>query len=475
MTIRRILLLVLAVVVVAAATYGILHRGKINRLWASFIGSTAPVVYAEGERFTDIPVYLPQGEIRGLAVVISDAGGPKTREADITAALLKRNLIVASVNFDRWREELDKEDGDCVYLVSDLEALSKDILRRLDLDVYFHPVVVGIGEGGIISYAAAADSPENTLAGTVVIDPSQSSHTRLPSCTEAADATKMPDGGYSYEIGVKVPSPVTIITNKLEANDVKQAARDKIAAIVNDPAFETRVKITVDTALDYAIRDAANADLPIVDMPSKNPAKALVIFFSGDGGWRDIDMEIGDLLQSEDIHVIGIDSLRYFWSTRTPEEIAKDIEQLVQEADPQQRLPVALFGYSFGADVLPFAWEVLDNSVKDQTVMIALMGLSKTADFQISIDGWLGGAGDTPVLDQMQYVPADKTVCVYGEDEDDTACTDEALDSMQRLKLPGGHHFDEDYKSLARSLHSILINKIKSDKNTTKSPDEAKE
>ncbi|AQT42687.1 Type IV secretory pathway, VirJ component [Bartonella apihabitans] len=408
MTIRRIILLVLAVFIIAAAAYGVLHRGKINRLWASFIGSTSPVVYAEGERFTDIPVYLPQGDIRGLVILVSDTGGPKTRETDMTAALLKRNLIVASVNFDNWREELDKEDGDCVYLVSDLEALSKDILRRLDLDVYFHPVVVGIGEGGTVSYAAAADSPENTLAGTVVLDPSQSSHTRLPSCTEEADATKMPDGGYSYETGVKVPSPVTIISNSLAGNDVKQAARDKVAAIIKDPAFESRMKETVDTALDYAIRDAADADLPIIDMPSKNPAKALVIFFSGDGGWRDIDMEIGDLLQSQDIHVIGIDSLRYFWSTRTPEEIAKDIEQLVQEADPEQRLPVALFGYSFGADVLPFAWEVLDETVKDQTVMIALMGLSKTADFQISIDGWLGGSGDTPVLDQMQYVPADK-------------------------------------------------------------------
>ena len=469
MTIRRILLLVLAVFIIAASAYGVLHRGKINRLWASFIGSTSPVVYAEGERFSDIPVYLPQGDIRGLVIVISDAGGPKTRETDMTAALLKRNLIVASVNFDNWREELDKEDGDCVYLVSDLEALSKDILRRLDLDVYFHPVVVGIGEGGTASYAAAADSPENTLAGTVVLDPSQSSHTRLPSCTEEAEATKMPDGGYSYETGVKVPSPVTIITNSLAGNDVKQAARDKIAAIINDPAFESRLKETVDTALDYAIRDAADADLPIIDMPSKNPAKALVIFFSGDGGWRDIDMEIGDLLQSQDIHVIGIDSLRYFWSTRTPEEIAKDIEQLVQEADPEQRLPVALFGYSFGADVLPFAWEVLDETVKDQTVMIALMGLSKTADFQISIDGWLGGSGDTPVLDQMEYMPAEKTVCVYGEDEDDTACPDPALDGMKRLKLPGGHHFDEDYKSLAKSLHAILIDKIQAEKNNHKS------
>lgn len=475
MTIRRILLLVLAVIVIAALSYGVLHRGKINRLWASFIGSTAPIISAEGERLTDIPVFLPQGDIRGLVILVSDAGGPKTREADMTAALLKRNLIVATVNFDSWREELDKEDGECIYLVSDLEALSKDILRRLDLDVYFHPVVVGIGEGGTLSYAAAADSPENTLAGTVVLDPALSSHTRLPSCTEEAAATKIADGGFSYQVGVKIPSPATLVSNNGSSNDIKLAAREKTAALIHDPAFESRLKITADTALDYAIRDAVDADLPIIDMPSKNPAKALVIFFSGDGGWRDIDMEIGDLFQSQDIHVIGIDSLRYFWSTRTPEEIAKDIEQLIQEADPQQSLPVALFGYSFGADILPFAWQLLDDTVQKQTVMIALMGVSNTADFQISINGWLGGGGDTPVLAELQKMPMEKTVCIYGEDEDDTACPDPSLSAMMRIKLPGGHHFDEDYQSLAKTLHAILMDKAKLEKNNTNLSNSTKE
>lgn len=465
MTFRRIFLFVVAILIIGLATYGVLHRGKVNRLWASWTGSTSPVVYADGERLSEIPVYVPQGDIRGLVILVSDTGGAKTREADMTSALLKRHLIVASVDFDNWRETLDKEDGECIYLVSDLEALSKDVLRGLDLDVYFHPVIVGIGEGGAISYAAAADSPENTLAGTVVLDPSLSSHTRLPSCTEDDQAVKTSDGGYAYEIGVTVPSPVTLVRNGGTSNDPRQAFRQHVAALIDEPSFEARLKITADTALDYAIRDAANADLPVVDMPSKNPAKALVIFFSGDGGWRDIDMQIGELFQSQDVHVIGIDALRYFWTKRTPEEVSTDIEQLIQQADPQQKLPVALFGYSFGADILPFAWPQLDEKIQKQVAMIALMGVSTTADFQISIDGWLGGAGDVPVLPLLQKMPKDKTICVYGEDEEDSACTDPSLDPMQKIKLPGGHHFDENYQSLARSLHAILLNKAKLEKN----------
>lgn len=461
MTVRRFILLIFGLLVVGLLAYGATHRGKISRIWAGWIGSTSPVVYADGERLSDIPVYVPKGDIRGLVILVSDTGGAKTREADMVSVLLKRHLIVASVDFDQWKETLDKEDGECIYLVSDLEALSKDVLRSLDLDVYFHPVLVGIGEGGAISYAAAADSPENTLAGTVVIDPSLSSHTRLPSCTEDAQAIKTSDGGFAYEIGAHVPSPVTFIRNGGSSNDVKQAARDHIAALIDEPSFEARLKKTADTALDYAIRDAASAELPIIDMPPVKPAKALVIFISGDGGWRDIDMEIGDLLQKQDVHVIGIDALRYFWTKRTPEEIATDIEQLIQTADPQHTLPVALFGYSFGADVLPFSWPLLDKRMQNQIVMIALMGVSTTADFQISIDGWLGGSGEVSVLPALQDMPKNKTICIFGEDEDDSACPDSSLAPMLRIKLPGGHHFDENYQSLAKSLHAILLEKVK--------------
>lgn len=459
MTIRRIFFVILSICIIGLAAYGILHRGKINRIWAGLIGSTSPVVYAEGERLTSIPVYVPQGDIRGLVILISDTGGAKTRETDLTSALLKRHLIVASVDFDTWRDTLNKEDGECIYLVSDLEALSKDVLRRLDLDVYFHPVLAGIGEGGAIAYAAAADSPENTLAGTVVVDPSLSSHTRLPSCTEDVQAVKTSDGGYAYEINATTPSPATLIRSEGPANNPKDAARQHIAALVSEPSFEARMKKTADVALDYAIRDAANSALPVIDMPSTKPAKALVIFFSGDGGWRDIDMEIGDWLQKQDVHIIGIDSLRYFWSKRTPEEMATDIEGLVKQADPDGKLPVALFGYSFGADALPFAWPLLDETVQSQTAMIALMGVSTTADFQISIDGWLGGSGDMPELPALQKMPRDKTICIYGEDEDDTSCPDPSLEPMQRIKLSGGHHFDEDYQSLAKSLHALLLEK----------------
>ena len=51
----------------------------------------------------------------------------------------------------------------------------------------------------------------------------------------------------------------------------------------------------------------------------------MAVVYSGDGGWRDIDKDIASRLQAKGIPVVGVDSLRYFWSEKTPEQIAADL------------------------------------------------------------------------------------------------------------------------------------------------------
>jgi len=52
----------------------------------------------------------------------------------------------------------------------------------------------------------------------------------------------------------------------------------------------------------------------------------------------------------------------------------------------------------------------------------------------------------------MAKLPAEKVLCVYGAEEDaESGCT-EATAVGEKLRLPGGHHFDENYPALARRM-----------------------
>ena len=62
--------------------------------------------------------------------------------------------------------------------------------------------------------------------------------------------------------------------------------------------------------------------LPLVELPAKGPGDLLAVFYSGDGGWRDLDKKIGGILAAHGIATIGVDSLRYFWKEKSPQQIA---------------------------------------------------------------------------------------------------------------------------------------------------------
>src|SRR6476660_7239365 len=74
----------------------------------------------------------------------------------------------------------------------------------------------------------------------------------------------------------------------------------------------------------------ATAKLPLIDVPpARGTSDSLVVFVSGDGGWAKIDKSISGVLANEGMPVVGLNSLQYFWTKRTPETAARDLGTII--------------------------------------------------------------------------------------------------------------------------------------------------
>jgi type IV secretory pathway VirJ component len=178
------------------------------------------------------------------------------------------------------------------------------------------------------------------------------------------------------------------------------------------------------------------------------------IVLSGDGGWAGLDKDVAAALAATGIPVIGLDSLRYFWSARTPAGLAHDLDRMTEyylKALGKQR--VLLIGYSQGADVLPFAVNHLSAATRAHVALTAVMGMSEHALFEFHMTSWVSddnsGPATLPEVDKISGIPL---LCIYGEDETDTLCPKLDPHKATIIKLKGGHHFDGDYANLAKII-----------------------
>ncbi len=197
--------------------------------------------------------------------------------------------------------------------------------------------------------------------------------------------------------------------------------------------------------------------LPLIELPASPHGHLLAIILSGDGGWRDLDKTIGEKLQADGVSVVGWDSLRYFWSHKSPEQTARDLGAVIDTYNARWGTSkVALIGYSFGAGVLPFAYDRLSPEAKQAVVQLSLLGFETAADFEISLMGWLGAPptrNALPTEPALAPIDASMIQCFYGKDEDDSLCPSlAAKHEVTVIKTEGGHHFNGDYDAIAERI-----------------------
>ena len=199
----------------------------------------------------------------------------------------------------------------------------------------------------------------------------------------------------------------------------------------------------------------------------------LTILYSGDGGWADLDKQLGTAFAARGIPVIGVNSFKYFWRSRSPDAAARELDALITGALAKwHRQRVWLVGFSFGADALPTLIDKLSPATRSRIAQLVLLSPSRDITFEIQFEGYMVAQGRwkafvktlTEKFNKVPHYPALPPVvaldnrfpvaCYYGKDDaDDSLCTQPGLPAWVTVfGEAGGHHFDEGYQRLAGQM-----------------------
>ena len=427
-------------------------------------------------RFEHLRLLRPNGAARSTVLLFSGRDGWDHETAIYAETLRQRQTLVAGIDTPALLRKLAEDGDDCEFLDGDLDNLGRFVQAYTHQDDYRPPLLFGSEEGAALVFGVLAQAPAKQFGGGVGVSfcPRSALHPPLCKGTSlqqkplAAGSAK----GSQFLSSSRLRAPFTaVITPESGACNARDflsrvpmtelqypVRRQSGAPSASAAAIVAYGKLAASVAPPHR-RSEALPDLPLVEIePTAHRSEhrdLFAILMSGDGGWAGLDEELADTLAAHGIPVVGLDSLRYFWTARKPEDVATDIDRVITHyADQWNRPRVMLLGYSQGADVLPFALNRLPPATRERIALSGAVALSEHAAFEFHVGAWAGATGDDSTLPEVQKLAdqQDRFMVVCGADDEAAICP--KLDARHyRIEvLPGSHHFDGDYENLAKTL-----------------------
>jgi type IV secretory pathway VirJ component len=433
-----------------------------------------------------VSVYIPDGRPGSVAIFLSGDGGWQLGVVKMAQALREMGAVVIGVDVRHYLASLGRAarrpGAPCQMLAVDLEALSHRVQKEIGMREYHVPVLVGYSSGASVVYAALVQSPPGTFAGALSLGfcPDQ----------DFAGAALCPGSGLRYSAN-RQHELVLEPDARLEQSWIAvQGEQDQVCNAHTTEAFAARVAHGEVVRLPlvghgfsvprnwlpqfraaYARLSApleappvrpppGISDLPVNEVQATGPSEELALLLTGDGGWAGLDRELAARLAASGVPTVALNSLKYFWTERTPGQTTRDVVRVLRHylaAWNKQR--VLLVGYSFGADVLPFVVNRLPPDLHARVASVSLLGIDAHASFEVSVSDWIGsdagGAPTRPELAAMRHVPV---LCIYGAGESDSICPGLRAAGVTREEIGRGHHFSGEYAQLADRILAFARN-----------------
>ena len=421
--------------------------------------------------FGKIYVYNRTTTPQNVIIMISGDGGWKFGVVGFSETFSDMNTLVIGVDIPRYFKNLRQRTDDCYNVAADFVELATVVEKKYDFPDYIPPIIMGYSSGATLVYGILSQARPGTFIGGISIGfcPDIELPKKLCETNGLTVKEDVPGKRYILQPDEKLGNPWIVLNGKLDRicnypDVVDFMNKTKDAELITLPkvghgfakwsdfmpqwkdAFNRLIaKYEKDKPPKIDIDKVKN--LPLIITLSKTPDRQapVALLISGDGGWYGFEQSIADSFAKQGIPTIGLDSKKYFWHRRTPEETASDIARALDFYGKEWgREKFVLIGYSLGAEIVPFIVTRLPEEIKSRIESAVLLSPATTTDFEIHISNMLGMGNKQNTYNtideivKMQSVP---TLLIFGDGE--KTQIPELLNGIPVIirKIPGDHHY----------------------------------
>jgi type IV secretory pathway VirJ component len=443
-------------------------------------GASAPRAWDERRiplpRVGSAMAYVPHAPTPHVVLLVSGGAGWDSKMTAL-AHRIADQAIVVGISYPALKRTVARESG-CWYVASDFEIMSHAAQKTLRLSQYHAPILVGYAEGAAIVYAALAGGPATTFAGGVSAAFCPIVAFKRDICAGDAWTPDYDDRKHVNTLPPKrtLPKDWYVLQGSSNRECAPDAASRFVAGIpkahlangdalltsLQDLWTEKEVKPPAAQPRSATTRELEDElqrlQLPLEFRWPSSSLSALLLFFSGDGGWASLDEEVAERLVSQGVGVVGVSSLRYFWQAKPSAQVAGDIRRLTTVLARAAK-PMFAGGFSFGAEVVPVALAEWTPMERRGLAGLVLIAPGPSASFEIDPLDWVRKPQPNAATRVDAAVRADavSTLCLSGADEDDSPCSAlTAAAGVRAVQLPGSHHFNSNYSAVGQIVAEFI-------------------
>jgi len=430
-------------------------------------------------RFGQVRLFVPGGRPQEIIIFVSGEEGWVTQDADIARELTGREYAVIGVDARTYLAALDRSPEPCLDIAADFKELSQFAQKKIAGHGDIPPLLAGLSLGGTLVYAALAQAPPETFRGGVSLGFRTDLALVKPLCRGQGLQTRTGPKGRGIAV---LPCPAlnspwialqgtldrictldsvtTFVSLTGSAQLIELGGMGHDFSRLKDWMARFQMALRIFSDIKPAQRpDVVDRleDLPLATIPVQGSSSPLLtVDVTGDGGYGVTDQGICESLSRAGIPAVSLNSLKYFWTKKTPDIAAADLARILRhflKAWKKER--IVLVGYSLGAEVLPFMINRLPEDLKNRITTVALLGPSATTNFEFHLMDWLvtkSRADDLPVIPEIERLENVVLFCFYGVDDSLNICHKISMPNLKVIALNSKHRLGRNYLPVVEAI-----------------------